>query len=177
MSSPPVIPAETRSGILSIRKLQSYMKGSRSIMNHVVRSRSGLLLTELVLAILFFALGSAVCIRIFIQAHLDSRAAADLNFATAQVSGAASVLRHSDGSVQAVTEYYPCAKEDGEELRICYDSSREQCPAEEAVYVMTIRTDTSGIRKDSVITMTGEDGETLYQLDICYPSDAQEEKP
>ena len=58
-------------------------------MNRTARSQTSLFLIELILAILFFSLGSSICIRVFAQASLMSRSAADLSFASSQVSGAA----------------------------------------------------------------------------------------
>lgn len=146
-------------------------------MNRVARSRSRLLLTELIIAILFLSLGSAVCVRIFIQAHLDSRHARDLTFASAQVSSAASVVRYTDGSLQTMVEYYPYAEDSGDGLLVFYDEDQEQCPEEDAAYIMRIRTETSGIQNDSVITMTGAGDETLYELNIRHPADSREERP
>ena len=139
-------------------------------MHHVTKSRSGLLLIELILAILFFALGSAVCIHIFAQAYLDSRNARNLSFASVQVSSAASVIRHTDGSADAVSEYYPHAQESDGELLIFYNQEQQPCSSPDAVYTLRIHTDRSGIRETSVLTMTGNNGDTLYELEIHYPA-------
>ena len=61
-------------------------------------SKSSLFLIELIIAILFFAIGSAVCVRAFVKAHDLSMRAKDLSFASAQASSAASVLEYTDGS-------------------------------------------------------------------------------
>ena len=68
-------------------------------MTRLRHSRSSLFLIELIIAILFFSAGSAVCVRAFAQARLTSQAAADLSFASAQVSAAASAVRYTDGVV------------------------------------------------------------------------------
>ena len=62
-------------------------------MTRLKPARSSLFLIELIIAILFFSAGSAVCVRAFAQAHLMSQAASDLSSASAQVSSAASVIR------------------------------------------------------------------------------------
>ena len=43
--------------------------------------RSSLFLLELIIAILFFSLTSAVCVQIFVRAHLISRQTQELNTA------------------------------------------------------------------------------------------------
>ena len=46
---------------------------------------SSLFLLELILAVLFFSVASALCIQIFTKAHLMSQDARDLNFAVNEV--------------------------------------------------------------------------------------------
>lgn len=52
-------------------------------------SRSGLFLLELMIVILFFAVTSAVCVNLFVQAHLTSTAGGELTAATREVQSAA----------------------------------------------------------------------------------------
>lgn len=49
-------------------------------------SRSGLFLLELMIVILFFAVTSAVCVNLFVQAHLTSTAGGELTAATGRFS-------------------------------------------------------------------------------------------
>ena len=77
------------------------------VMTRLRHSRSSLFLIELIIAILFFSAGSAVCVRAFAQARLMSQAAADLSFASAQVSAAASAVRYTDGSAASIAELSP----------------------------------------------------------------------
>ena len=61
---------------------------------------SSLFLLELILAVLFFSVASALCIQIFTKAHLMSQDARDLNFAVNEVSSMAEQISagtlHSD---------------------------------------------------------------------------------
>ncbi len=143
-------------------------------MNRFKNSNSSLFLIELIIAILFFSIGSAVCVQAFVRAHLLSRSAQDLSFASAQVSSAASVVKYTDGTLESVSEYFPeitqSSDADGSELVLCYDSSRAPCPEADAAYIMTIRTDTSGTVAISRIAMQTSDGEPLYELEIRYPA-------
>lgn len=150
-------------------------------MNRISRSRSGLILTELLFAILFFALGSAVCIRLTAQARLDSREARDISFASAQAASAASTVRYTDGSLDALSVYYPYAKESGDEILVFYNGEQEQSDRASAAYVMSIRTDCADIRKDAVITLSDKNGRVIYELHTLFPtpdqSPLQEELP
>ena len=59
-------------------------------------SRSGMLLLELMMAILIFSLSAAVCIQVFVKAHDLSARAEDLAQAVNSCGSAAEVLRTSD---------------------------------------------------------------------------------
>lgn len=64
-------------------------------------SRSGLFLLELMIVILFFAVTSAVCVNLFVQAHLTSTAGGELTAATREVQSAAEWLKAADGDLES----------------------------------------------------------------------------
>ena len=73
---------------------------------------SALFLTELILAILFFAAASAVCVQIFIKSHLLSLHSRQLNLAVNESSAIAELIEASDSMEEAVSliqEKYPLA--------------------------------------------------------------------
>ena len=143
-------------------------------MTRLRHTRSSLFLIELIIAILFFSAGSAVCIRAFAQAHEMSRAASDLSFASAQVSSAASAVRYTDGSAAALAEYFPGAvqAEDSQTCLVYYDQAHQPCSLDAAAYVLTIHTMNNGGRTDASLSMTGPDGSVLYSLELRYPGAA-----
>ena len=59
-------------------------------------SRSGMLLLELMMAILIFSLSAAVCIQVFVKAHDLSARAEDLAQAVNSCGSAAEILRTAD---------------------------------------------------------------------------------
>lgn len=144
-------------------------------MNKTGKSRASLFLIELILAILFFSLGSAVCVRIFAQAALVSRSAADLSFASSQVSSAASVLRFSDDPAQCADSFFPGSRADESSFSVFYDSDRTLCSEEYAVYTMEVSYSISGGFGTGYICMTGSEGEVLYDLELSYPAEHSEE--
>lgn len=56
------------------------------------------------IAILFFSLGSAICIQVFVKAHTLNQSAQDLSFASAQVSSVASVVKYTDQTMEVAFE-------------------------------------------------------------------------
>ena len=74
---------------------------------------SALFLTELTLAILFFAAASAVCVQIFIKSHLLSLHSRQLNLAVNESAAIAELIEASDSmdeTVALITARYPLAE-------------------------------------------------------------------
>ena len=74
---------------------------------------SSLFLLELILAILFFSIASAVCVQFFVKSHLLSRDAKALNSSVTEVFNAAELLDVSDGissSLDLRFNQYPDAR-------------------------------------------------------------------
>ena len=112
---------------------------------------SSLFLLELILAVLFFSVASALCIQIFTKAHLMSQDARDLNFAVNEVSSMAEHM--SDGTLQDAAAYY--------------DSSYASCEKADAVYVLTVHYEPEDTLLKAHISMdTIADNRNIYTLDV-----------
>lgn len=112
---------------------------------------SSLFLLELILAVLFFSVASALCIQIFTKAHLMSQDARDLNFAVNEVSSMAEQM--PDDSLQDTAAYY--------------DSSYASCKKADAVYVLTVHYEPEDTLLKAHISMdTVADNRNIYALDV-----------
>lgn len=112
---------------------------------------SSLFLLELILAVLFFSVASALCIQIFTKAHLMSQDARDLNFAVNEVSSMAEQM--SDGTLQDADAYY--------------NSSYASCEKADAVYVLTVHYEPEDTLLKAHISMdTIADNRNIYTLDV-----------
>lgn len=112
---------------------------------------SSLFLLELILAVLFFSVASALCIQIFTKAHLMSQDARDLNFAINEVSSMAEQM--PDDSLQDAAAYY--------------DSSYASCEKADAVYVLTVHYEPEDTLLKAHISMdTVADNRNIYTLDV-----------
>lgn len=67
-------------------------------------SKSTLFLMELIIAILFFALASTVCIRLFSKSHLLSKQTVNQNQAIIQVQNLADIFLAADGDPQKMED-------------------------------------------------------------------------
>ena len=112
---------------------------------------SSLFLLELILAVLFFSVASALCIQIFTKAHLMSQDARDLNFAVNEVSSMAEQM--PDESLQDAASYY--------------DSSYASCEKADAVYVLTVHYEPEDTLLKAHISMdTVADNRNIFTLDV-----------
>lgn len=112
---------------------------------------SSLFLLELILAVLFFSVASALCIQIFTKAHLMSQDARDLNFAVNEVSSMTEQM--PDDSLQDAAAYY--------------DSSYASCEKADAVYVLTVHYEPEDTLLKAHISMdTIADNRNIYTLDV-----------
>lgn len=103
---------------------------------------SGLFLLELILAILFFSIASAVCVQIFVRSRLMSDEAQALSHAVSECSGCAEVVSSAGGVEDALTrlqELYPKGSYDAQSGQIYYDEENSPCEKENAVSVLTIQ--------------------------------------
>ena len=69
-------------------------------------SRSGLLLMEIIIAILFFSVVSAICLQLFVKSHKLGQNTEELDMAVRQASSVAEILSQSKQPVNHLQEIY-----------------------------------------------------------------------
>lgn len=136
---------------------------------------SSLFLLELILAVLFFSVASALCIQIFTKAHLMSQDARDLNFAVNEVSSMAEQISadtlHPDTAASSDdTASDPSTQMPDDSLQDAaayYDSSYASCEKADAVYVLTVHYEPEHTLLKAHISMdTVTDNRNIYTLDV-----------
>ena len=134
---------------------------------HNPAKRSSLFLMELMIAILFFSLASAVCVQLFVKSHLLTREAAELNQAVSQAQSAAEVIRTTDCSSSAVSEFLPDAVVDTHGFRLYYDSEWDFCKKKDAKYLLRADLSFQPQMLYSHIEVTDIRGkDCIYELDV-----------
>ena len=88
----------------------------------IKRGGNGLLLTELLIALLFFSLSAAVCLQLFVASHLQNIAAEDLSRATIEAQNIAECFKASNGNMELTAELLGVPSS-GMQLRIYYDEA------------------------------------------------------
>lgn len=145
-------------------------------MNRKNRAQSSsLFLLELILAILFFSIASAVCVQFFVKSHLMSRNARNLNYAVNECSAVAELVTASDGVEDAcsliltlyeeaqIAETYP------PDIRIDYDETFAPCRAGEGAYTLLVSfTEENQMLTASISMKETAPGDSIYQLTVKH---------
>lgn len=127
-------------------------------MKRTSNSRSSLFLMELIIAILFFSLVSAVCLKAFARSHILSQDANALNDAVIQAESTAELIRSGE-AVKDVSYY---------------SSSWQTCEKKEATYILKIRekaftqndADVSSSKTYRITVQNVATGKNIYSLRV-----------
>lgn len=90
--------------------------------------KSSLFLLELILAILFFSIASAVCVQLFVKSHLLSRQAEILSVAVNECADAAEIIYSAETEsevLERLKNAYPNAEDTGRQLLIPYSNTHQ----------------------------------------------------
>ncbi len=137
---------------------------------------SSLFLMELILAILFFSIASAVCVQFFVKSHLLSRDSNALNHAANECSSVAEVLDTTETVADCITVLnqlypdgtYPDASQDGgspeARIKIYYDKNFLPCSAESSMYTLSLYIQHSGQMMIADMEFCNKDSDELFDL-------------
>ena len=135
---------------------------------------SSLFLMELILAILFFSITSAVCVQFFVKSHLLSKESKTLSQAVSECSGIAEITSVSD-SADAVAallrDRYPdidAGQTAGSPAVIYYDESFSPCGKKDAVYILEMVLAEDECMLSAGMKVTGPDDSLIYELNASH---------
>ena len=133
---------------------------------------SSLFLLELILAVLFFSVASALCIQIFTKAHLMSQEvssmAEQISAGTLHPDTAASSDDTAASSGDTASDPSTQMPDDSlQDAAAYYDSSYASCKKADAVYVLTVHYEPEDTLLKAHISMdTVADNRNIYTLDV-----------
>lgn len=129
------------------------------------KSKTSLVLMELIITILFFSLASAVCTQLFVRAHLITKNTRKLNEAINVTQSISEVMKGTDGSLKSVMNYFPNAVGDDDYFVIYYDENFEETEDyENAYYAADVTINHSG----NLYTMTVDLLQISDYYDLIY---------
>lgn len=140
------------------------------------KSRTSLVLMELIITILLFSISSAVCVKLFVQAHIITNKTEELNHAVEKSQSFAEIFRAANGNIDSLFAIYDDAVTDGKSyMQVYYDSEFiETTEPANASYVCNIKVKIEN--KLSYITIQFvrlKDQNEIYLLDATKFINAQ----
>lgn len=127
--------------------------------------RSSLFLMELMIAILFFSLAAAVCVRLFVKSHTLEAESIELNHAVTSATSVAEVLRSQDEPYTILVRQFPQGEQNADSFEIFYDNDWKLCSSSDSVYRVSLQTDIFGNFLIGTIKVYKE-SDSLYQLTV-----------
>lgn len=126
------------------------------------RSKLPVLLTELTLMLLIFALCAAVCLSIFASVRATSKAGAELGSASVWAQSAAEAYRAAHGDAENARAALGAAETDGGFTLSLSDDWQSAAPGE-GVYCLTL-TETG--ENAAAVSVSHCGGETIFSLNV-----------
>ena len=129
--------------------------------------RSSLFLIELMAAILFFALASAVCILAFAKSHTKSIETAQLNMAVAKAQSAAEIFQTNDTPMEILLTIYEEGQIDGNTFTAYLDKDYNSCQKKDSSYTLKVAIHPAVQDQTAQITVSSKASEkTIYALEV-----------
>ena len=136
-------------------------------------SKSALFLMEMIIAILFFSLASAVCIQLFAKAHTLSRQTVNENHAVIQAQNLAECYLAMNGDLQQIADLYKVGcTATTDRILVYFDKNWTPCPSEEACFqteLLSFPLNEHGLYTANIIvTENNTPNEVLFSLEISH---------
>lgn len=136
-------------------------------------SKAALFLMELIIALLFFALASTVCIRLFSKAHLLSKQTVNENYAIIHAQNLAESFLAAEGDLSRIEPLFPHASADTAEnmLLLLFDENWQECDLANACYSasITLHPEEAGlITADIAIAPCDTSADAIYSLTVTH---------
>lgn len=148
-------------------------------MNKKSGRHSSLFLLELIAAIFFFCLASAVCVRFFVKSHTLSQETKNLDMAVNQTSTFAELFRSGDDLFTLLDKQYPdgILSEDNTVFTLYYDKDWTPCPKKNASFSLNIKQITkANICTGNFVVTDLEGKKEIYALETEKYSGGEREK-
>lgn len=140
-------------------------------MNQNAAKRSSLFLLELIVAILFFALASAVCVQVYVSARVKSREASALTHAVLVCQNGAEVLYYNmDGEnvLDRLTEKHPEYSRAENSALAYFNKEWKPCVKADAAYLLTLTATGTDAFFEGAAQITDIEANTpLYSLPVA----------
>jgi len=138
-------------------------------MNTRTTSKSALFLMELILAIFFFSLASAVCIQLFAKAHLLGQDTTNKNHGIMWAQNIAEAYLGNDADLAATIDTLQAHADTSDSFSLTFDQDWNVIAPEQAVYKATVQVSESDRMNTAHIVISRVDADTRSDMsDVGY---------
>lgn len=156
-----------------------------------MRSKSSLFLTEMILSILIFSIVAAVCVQIFVKAHLLSEQNENMNYAQNMAASMSEMLSATEVHPDDILHVFSSSVIENDRIIVYFDESWKECPPKDAAFTMEARFHQNSMEftgdsllfpsgnREGALCITSKNGELYYDLPFFYhiPTKWQKEEP
>lgn len=130
-------------------------------------SKSGLFLLELMIIILFFAMTSAVCVRLFAAAHQTSAASSALNHSVLAAQTAAECVKEAGGDATRLGTLLGAQPQADGSFEVFYDMDWQPAvTAQEKACTLRIRQQTGADQLLTATVVVEKNGQSVYEITV-----------
>lgn len=135
-------------------------------------SKNSLFLMEMIFVLLFLALSSAACIRIFAAAEKNHVHAVESRQIQAHTVSVCEIMEGTDGSPDSFVQYLSGGISDNSSVTWYYDNSWNICDKQEASYQMILELSPSRYEKAGTLSFYRMDTDhtLLHSTKLRFPS-------
>ena len=133
-------------------------------------SKTGLFLMEMIFALLFLALSSTACIRIFAAAKMNHTQAQEWRQLQMLTTSVGEIMEGSDGTAESFVSLLPEGNIQSNTIEWYYDKSWESCSASQASYEMELTLNEETLSRQGTLTFYRcPDHVQIYTIDLVFP--------
>ena len=135
-------------------------------------SKNSLFLMEMIFVLLFLALSSAACVRIFAAAAGNHVQAVESRQIQAHTVSVSEIMEGSDGSTDSFIQYLCGGISDASSVSWYYDSDWNICEIQDASYQMLLELSSSRYEKTGILSFYRIDADhaLLHSTELRFPS-------
>lgn len=136
------------------------------------KSKSSLLLMEIIITIGLFMICGAICIKFFVNAYLMDKKSTELDNAVVLASSSMEVMLSKGNEENNLKIYYPHGESQNEKYFIYFNEDNQECEKDSAYYIVTNSfTEDGNIKNLKSTVSAGSDGHVIYELESAKAVD------
>ena len=131
------------------------------------RSKSSVMLLEILINLLFFSILCVCSLQFFIKSYQLTEKTTLLHHAVTACNNVATVFQSGDGTTDSIKQYYPDIIQENGEIYIYLNENYQTCDAREVMYYLVIKENVTQIPSINIAFYKNGDVAT-YSIDVYH---------